>query len=300
MDYIRDQLEIFMNKLQELKQIYINELSQCPSGSLINNNLHGKPAYYHAVLDSDRNYKRTRINLDNPLVSELARKEYLTKSLNPIDHNIKVLDRALKSYYSLDPADIISMANRAYRLLPENTFFGDISGVELWDIIQNLEELTDEQIKYRCSLHREWADEEYARNTHSYTPIDDASYFPNESQHITSFGLRVRSRGELIIAELLYQYGIPFRYDQIITLSDGLTASPDFTFQDKNMKEFYLEYAGMMDDPDYVKSFLNKRNRYELSGIVSWENMYYVYSTNNGFNVGEIKSVIQNWIVPKL
>ena len=301
MDYIREELTTIVKKLEELYKIYIKELSTYPDGSLVNNKSHGSPVYYHAITTDDKKYQRTRLNINNDaaMIFQLARKEYLSKLIKPLKHDISTLKTALARYQSLDPADIINLTSRAYHLLPSKSFFGDTTQNDIWNMVPNLETLTDDMIKFRCDAHREWAEEDYEKNTYP---------FPEGEVHLTSFGLRVRSRGEIMIAERLHHFGVPNRYDQIIRLSkspdDGpgstITESPDFSFQDRNYEEFYIEYCGMMDDPEYVRKHLIKRANYERYGIVPWKNICYIYSTGGGFNVAEIDSIILNWVIPRL
>lgn len=301
MDYIKGELTIIVKKLEELYENYTQELSKCPDGRLINNKKYGSPVFYHAVPLPGGKYQRTRLypGTNDDLMSQLARKEYLSQLVKPMKHDISALKTALARYQSLDPAYILNCVGRAYRFLPSKSFFGDSIQNDIWNMVPNLKALTDDMIKFRCDAHREWADEEYEKNSFP---------FPEGEVHLTSFGLRVRSRGEIMIAERLYHFGVPNRYDQIISLNKGpddglgntLIESPDFSFQDRNYEEFYIEYCGMMDDPDYVRKHLIKRSNYERNGIVPWKNICYIYSTGGGFNVAEIDSIILNWVIPRL
>ena len=223
------------------------------------------------------------------MIDILARKEYLRLSIPAIQKNIKLLEGVLAHYASLDPADIINAARRAYRLLPDQSFFTGQHENELWKTVENLEALTDDLIEYRCDSHRDWANQEYPKNTYEYHGL-----------HLTSFGLRVRSRGEIVIAEVAHKMGIPFRFDQMITLDNGSTISPDFTFENKYDEEFYIEYCGMMDDPYYVQRHLIKRGSYEQNGINEWNNIRYIYSKDDSLNATEVKHILLDWVVPKL
>lgn len=70
-------------------------------------------------------------------------------------------------------------------------------------------------------------------------------------QVLTSFGLKVRSKSEVFIAEKLYEKKISFKYEQPLS-AEGKTYYPDFTlFIGK--KEYYWEHFGMMNDEVYAK-----------------------------------------------
>ena len=289
MDYIREELEKIVNNLHELEKNYTTELSSSPPGSLLNNLNQGKARYYHSFLDGKGNRRRIHLSEGDPMIGLLSRKEYLSICLPSIRNNIKILENSLVRYRSLDPSDIISAARRAYKLLPDKSFFANQHEYNLWETVENLETLTDDSIKYRCELHRDWANEQYPKNTYEYKGL-----------FLTSFGLRVRSRGEIVIAEQAHYLGIPFRYDQNIILNDGSIASPDFTFEDKYYEEFYIEYCGMMDIPDYVRRHLIKRAHYERCSINEWSNIRYIYSKDDSLNATEIRHILLDWVIPKL
>jgi len=289
MDFVRDELEKVVRNLHAMEENYTAGLKKCPSGSLLCNQNKGIPRFYHSFTDREGQWRRIYLSAGNPMIEILARKEYLRLSLPNIRKNIEMLEQVLTRYRSLDPADIIAASRRAYRLLNDNSFFINQHENELWETVGNLEMLTDDMIRYRCEEHREWATREYTRNP-----------YPFRTLHLTDFGLRVRSRGEIIIAEVAHTLGIPFRYDQLITLEDGSTISPDFSFEDKYFEEFYIEYCGMMDDPGYVRSHLIKRTRYERNGINEWNNIRYIYSKDDSLNAAEIKHILLDWVVPQL
>ena len=75
--------------------------------------------------------------------------------------------------------------------------------------------------------HIEWGNLEYVR-----------SDFWKESLTMrTSRGLLVRSKSELLIVEMLYRYGIPFRYEQELWIN-GKDWAPDFTFEGADGRPF--------------------------------------------------------------
>jgi len=289
MDFVRDELEKVVRNLHAMEENYTAGLKKCPSGSLLCNQNKGIPRFYHSFTDREGQWRRIYLSAGNPMIEILARKEYLRLSLPNIRKNIEMLEQVLTRYRSLDPADIIAASRRAYRLLNDSSFFSNKHENALWETVGNLEMLTDDMIRYRCEEHREWATREYTRNP-----------YPFRTLHLTDFGLRVRSRGEIVIAEVAHTLGIPFRYDQLITLEDGSAISPDFSFEDKYFEEFYIEYCGMMDDPGYVRSHLIKRTRYERNGINEWNNIRYIYSKDDSLNAVEIKHILLDWVVPQL
>lgn len=95
----------------------------------------------------------------------------------------------------------------------------------------------------------------------------------------TQKGERVRSKSEKIIADFLYQCGIPYKYEHPLVLG-GMTVYPDFTLLDlKNRKEIYLEHLGMMDDLEYMEKALKKMNSYQREGYYLGEQLMITYET---------------------
>ena len=180
---------------------------------------------------------------------------------------------------------------------------GDLTAAELHDLDAELhdpngefynpeEELfmsEEELARARYNRHAAWAKADYEKST----------YMPEKLVEITSRGERVRTKSEVLIAETLYKYNVPFRYED---MSDyvWLGVIPDFTFRDRYKRLFYLEYCGMMDNEDYVNKFLYKRSKYEDNGIYEWKNIIYVFEKKNQINMAMIDSIVQNQIIPRL
>ncbi len=77
-----------------------------------------------------------------------------------------------------------------------------------------------------------------------------------------------RSRGEIQVGRLLDLYGIPFFYEQPTLIYDRgrhRLWRPDFTLPTYN--GLVIEYAGMMDIPDYAVGIKHKKMAYEANGI---------------------------------
>ena len=88
------------------------------------------------------------------MIELLARKEFLRISLDALKQNFKLLEQLLARYHSLDPVDIISASKRAYKLLPDKSFFTNQHEYELWQTVENLEALTDDPGYVRNHLVR--------------------------------------------------------------------------------------------------------------------------------------------------
>ena len=89
------------------------------------------------------------------------------------------------------------------------------------------------------------------------------------ARYITKKGECVRSRIELIVANILYDLKIPYRYECKLMLPSG-AVWPDFTIMNpKTLEVYYLEIFGMMDNPEYEMSAFKKIAKYAASEYYS-------------------------------
>lgn len=80
-------------------------------------------------------------------------------------------------------------------------------------------------------------------------------------------GIRMRSKSEVIIADLLDRLQIEYKYEKPLHLKRLGIVHPDFTLLDtRNRKEIYWEHLGMLDDQIYRNNAIKKIREYENSG----------------------------------
>ncbi len=100
--------------------------------------------------------------------------------------------------------------------------------------------------------------------------------------HKTLRGELVRSKSEVIIANMLFQSGIFYEYEKDLRI-DNIRKIPDFTIDDQDSGEtVYWEHCGMMSDPEYKKKWEAKKQFYEEHGIIEGENLIVTYDEQNG------------------
>lgn len=89
--------------------------------------------------------------------------------------------------------------------------------------------------------------------------------------HRTSRGEAVRSKSEVIIANLLHGQGIDYHYEHPLELG-GLVKYPDFTIEDDDAGITYLwEHCGLLHDPAYRRRWEEKQHWYREHGILPLE-----------------------------
>jgi len=94
-----------------------------------------------------------------------------------------------------------------------------------------------------------------------YLGIDE---FSRKRKYQTLSGDLVRSKSEVIIANILHQSGIPFKYEIRLFGTEGPPKRPDFTVEWKG-KMYYWEHLGMLDAEDYCQEWERKKAWYDAN-----------------------------------
>lgn len=278
----KELITYWLTQLTNQQKWYQEELKQLPEGTLIAvEDKLGYVHYYWTVKGENGCPKRSGITKNPELRAKLARKAYLEKALKALDGNITLLGKLQAKWAPCSPQAIISTLSPSYQRVPTDEFFNQKSDAPLGV-------LTAEEAE-RVQLHKAWGAQPYQRS----------NWHPEHLTLRTTAGLYMRSKAEVLIAEKLYEYGIPFRYEQILLLGSRQYA-PDFTFEAADGSEFYLEFFGMMDNEEYAANCWQKIMTYKQAGIVPWRNAIYLYATGNNIDMPQIEAVIKNWILPRL
>ncbi|QHI73482.1 ATP-dependent DNA helicase [Aminipila terrae] len=121
-------------------------------------------------------------------------------------------------------------------------------------------------------------------------------YFEEKLIHKTIGGEMVRSKSEVIVANILDKMKIEYFYEEPLNVG-GKTYIPDFTLRYQG-KTVYLEHLGMLRDKSYKKRWDEKRANYESVGIS--ETLGNLIITEDGLDgsldATLIESKIQTWI----
>lgn len=215
------------------------------------------------------------------MIKALARKEFNSKALKIFSNNIAALRRAIDRQVPFDPDQILQSMTKAYALLPEEYFFDR----EKLIIAEDL----DDDLLIKVKRHEAWWKK----------PYKEYWGYPEKKEKRTSRGQKVRSVSEMLIAEALYKYSIPFHYEEELEV-DGKTFAPDFTFEGSDYRPFYLDYFGMMDNAKYAKRNIIKLDDYYDIGLIPGDNLIVVFDSKGIMNAAVIEAIIKNEIIPRL
>nr|MCR5178812.1 hypothetical protein [Lachnospiraceae bacterium] len=141
-------------------------------------------------------------------------------------------------------------------------------------------------------------DEQYIQEWRSkeYETLD---FYEMKNDFYSENGVRVRSKSELIIANMLEKNRIPYRYEYPLRLKGQVIVRPDFLCLNVRMrKEYIWEHFGMMDNPSYANRNVEKITKYEQNGYSIGENMIMTFETTQcAINPMNIKRIIDQYLL---
>lgn len=200
-------------------------------------------------------------------ISNIAKNEYREKLLPILDKQIGYLKKVLKTENSM--SNVYNRMSDGKKRL----FVPDYVTID--DMIKEFE-----KISY---------------NGLEFSKDDRTEFFTNK-------GERVRSKSEKIIADELFRYKIPYKYEmplEMVVNGKKKEFYPDFTAMNKNTGEIrYIEHFGMMDNPQYYRNVLAKLDVYERNGfLVGREVIIFHESTYQPLNTRVISDYIKEFLI---
>lgn len=115
-------------------------------------------------------------------------------------------------------------------------------------------------------------------------------------------GERVRSKSELIIADTLSRYGVPYKYEYPLKLKSGskvITKRPDFVALNITTLEMVIiEHLGMLDQERYYRNNIEKIDIYENNGYLIGKNLILLHETSyNALNTELVAKYIEQFLL---
>ena len=130
-------------------------------------------------------------------------------------------------------------------------------------------------------------------------------YKKNELIYLTSAGIYVRSKGEAIIIDILWQRRIPFYYEKKLMLFDEngqkVVVYPDITILLSQRELLLWEHNGMLSNEEYRRRNNRKMELYFLNGFYQPKNLIVTADGPNGeFSIPDIYRIVDGLILPRL
>lgn len=219
----------------------------------------GNVQYYH-VTNSQKPSGEYIRKKDICRAKDLAQKDYNESLLISIQAELKKINQLLTQYDLDSPEAVFSNMNSDRKTLIEPLLLSE-------------QEDTDK-----------WIKQSYETNP----------YKTEELVYETKRGELVRSKSEMLIADMYFEMQIPYRYECKIKLSNGYVKYPDFMFWDsKRQKVWYHEHFGMLDDVDYLATNLKKIEAYHREGIHIGKNLILTFETKQiPINIRNIQKMV--------
>ncbi len=258
-------LESIMAELKNQLKTVNKMLEDSPQGRVIRVKNNGRPAIMQ-VVGKGSGRKRRIITKDTDLQVALARRGVMEREQMVISRSLDILGTAAEKLTRITDRDRKSFMAERYGWMTE--------------------EMTERV--FSPELPAAWADAPYERS----------EYHASEKKMLTSRGLAVRSKSELMIAEMLYRYGIPFRYEPVIRVNDKLVLNPDFMILCPDGTLIIWEHEGLVSSASYIEWQRKKAEYYAMLGFVPWKNYIVTYDTEDGdLDLRIIDSEIRNKIL---
>ena len=132
---------------------------------------------------------------------------------------------------------------------------------------------------------REWQSQDFIPNP----------YMAKNLIYDTKKGEKVRSKSEAILADMLFELGIPYHYEKPLYLAKGVVKYPDFSILHVPKREvIYLEHFGLLDNEEYLAVALRKLDEYRKFGIFPGKNLLFTYETpDNPLDINGIRKMLK-------
>ena len=234
-------------------------------------------SYYSAVYPGIGR-KKYLGNDRHPDVVNVKRLRYAKEAAAVCYNNIRLLEKLIESYVDTDYQTINSRLPITYR-----TELSNESG-ERFRINMPIE-----AIKWIGKKEKEKA---------KYPP-----YKPEQLKHPAMDGTLMRSKSEVIIANILLLAGIPFVYEVPIFI-DGKMVLPDFTILSLiDLKtEIIIEHQGMVFVEEYAEKYIRSLKLYlQQSYWIPNKNLFFTFDdAKETLDTQQVTDILRKHIYPEL
>ena len=117
--------------------------------------------------------------------------------------------------------------------------------------------------------------------------------------HESKLGVKMRSKSEVLIANIFTDLGAPYLYEFPVYLGYYGTRFSDFLVLNVRLRKvFYCEHFGMMDNADYCAKSLEKIHAYEKSGHFPGSDLIIFHETSNKpLDTQLVRSIAEHYLL---
>ena len=127
-------------------------------------------------------------------------------------------------------------------------------------------------------------------------------YKPEQLKHPALDGTMMRSKSEVIIANILLLAGIPFVYEVPVFINGNMVL-PDFRIMSLiDLKtEILIEHQGMIFDDDYADKFIRSLKLYLNSDWIPNKNLFFTFDdAKERINTDQVTDILRAHIFSDL
>ena len=264
MGAIQKQLEEQLVELEQLeKRVRKNKryIGMVPEGRLRISMCRGNYQYYFKPADGEK--ERYVSKSQNDVLRKIAQTNYNEKMLKQIQQSRSAIDRFLKDYNPAAEKEIYEKMSKGRRELINPVILPTEEFIEKW--------------------------------YHDYP--GSQNYYYEEGKYITDRGEKVRSKREVILANLFYGRGIPYQYEVNLPL-EGRDNFPDFVLLHVEKRKMAIwEHFGLVDSEDYAQKNMKKLDEYEREGYqVGVDVLFSMEFEGRPFDIKEAERRLIRWL----
>lgn len=248
---------------EQLKNIR-NEYATLPDGKIRFWGYDDKVRYYMKTPDSPTNgVYISRNNLQ--LIKDLCRKAYLEEVMAELENEQKLLLQFNQEYDSNKVSAVYQNMDERIRNFTTNISPTDEECLAIW-------------------------------NSETYQPKEIPEDLP---LFLTDNKEKVRSKSEILIANSLKRFGVPYKYEHPLKLGNKIVFYPDFMcFNVRLRRTIIWEHFGMLSDSQYVENMIKKLNLYAKNGFYLGINLIVTFESNNvPLDMEIVESLIHQYLL---
>lgn len=259
-----------LNKLKSSSSKRLNELSAYDSIQLISSPRSGRTYYY--AKDKGHPGRRYLGGESNQDVLCIREQRYLKQLTEDIDLEISLITDLINRHTDIGFESVSSRLPQIYR--------------------QN--KIATSSSEGSDSRAAKWKAEKEAEK--SLYPVKE----PEHLKMRAIDGTQMRSKSEVIIANLLIANEIPYVYE-LPHLIDGVLIYTDFTALSTidYVTEVMIEHEGLMVKPYYQAQFLSKVNSYLADDLIPGRDIFFTFEDlRGGFDPSPVQDIINTRLKP--
>lgn len=217
-------------------------LQKLPDERICSRKRNGAYAYYLRIKKDDGKWHEKYLSVkDTEYIKKCCEAAYYRKLIPVLQREMRTLQSFMRYYKPAGKHDVWTKLPDGYK------------------------KLTSQIFRDKKEICKAWEYGEFNANPMQIT----------NARYVSKKGEVMRSRIELIVADMLYDLGISYRYECRLDLASGYVF-PDFTIMHpESLELYYIEIFGMMDDPKYESDAFRKIAKYAASDVYSHLLMFF-------------------------